>query len=171
MEIHELKDYEISTDFDLSERKADYFASQMIFGSYDLYDYFNSLKMEDFIFRVSHCMKSFKAPYKAVLIQLYQAAKINNNDSLQEHIRNYFDRKFSVQEWSGIFQECALDDSLVKPSLITNLNPVICAIKERIKLHPNVGLYEDNLRIVLEWERKYKTIQREMKESLDGELQ
>lgn len=70
-----LEDYEITIEFDLNERKADYFASQMIFGRHDLYDYYLSLRHDDFLVNAAHCMKSFKAPYKAVLIQLYQIAK------------------------------------------------------------------------------------------------
>lgn len=164
------EDYEISTEFDLNERKADYFASQMIFGHHDLYDYFQSQKDNDFFVRIAHCMKSFKAPYKAVLIQLYQIAKNNNNDHLQQQIKLYFDKHWSYQEWSTIFQENLLDDSLIKPSLITNLNAIKQAIQQEIKRHPDVELYQDNLKMVEQWEAKYKQVQKELKEQLNGEL-
>ncbi|MEK5183437.1 ImmA/IrrE family metallo-endopeptidase [Paenibacillus sp. FSL P4-0288] len=164
MNRHE-EDYEISTEFDLNERKADYFASQMIFGHHDLYDYFYSLKHDDFLTKVAHCMKSFKAPYKAVLIQLYQIAKKSHNEKLQEQIKLYFDKP---QEWATIFQEQALDDSLIKPSLILNLGPIKKAINDTIAKHPDVELYQDNLKVVEEWEEKYNIVQKQLKERLNG---
>jgi Zn-dependent peptidase ImmA (M78 family) len=162
------EDYEISTEFDLNERRADYFASQMIFGRHDLYDYYHSQKHDDFLVKIAHCMKSFKAPYKAVLIQLYQIAKKNNNDLLLEQIKLYFDKHWSVHEWSTVFQENSLDNSLIKPSLIINLNPIKQSIQKEIKKHPDVELYRDNLKVVEQWEVKYKGAQMELKERLDG---
>ncbi|MEK4518096.1 hypothetical protein NSS64_22645 [Paenibacillus sp. FSL H8-0122] len=163
-----LEDYEITIEFDLNERKADYFASQMIFGRHDLYDYYLSLRHDDFLVNAAHCMKSFKAPYKAVLIQLYQIAKKNRNESLQQQIRLYFDKHWSMEEWSAIFHEYALDDSLMKPSLIINLNPIIVAIREQIEAHPDVELYQENLRVVEKWAGKYSAVQKELKEHLNG---
>lgn len=163
MEKHLGSSYEISTEFDLNERKADYFASQMIFGYYDLYDYFNSLKYNDFMVRVAHCMKSFKAPYKAVLIELYQMSKKNNNEYLKSQIKLYFDKVWTFEQWEKIFQEYSLDDSLIKPSYITNLNPIKESIAREIYQHPEVDLYRDNMNLVLEWEAKYKGIQEELK--------
>ncbi|MEK3713198.1 ImmA/IrrE family metallo-endopeptidase [Paenibacillus sp. FSL R7-0333] len=162
------EDYEITIEFDLNERKADYFASQMIFGRHDLYDYFLSLRHDDFLVNVAHCMKSFKAPYKAVLIQLYQIAKKSRNDPLQEKIRLYFDKHLSTDEWAAIFQDYALDDSLMKPSLIINLHPIMVAIREQIEAHPDVELYRENLRVVEKWAGKYSTVQKELKEHLNG---
>ncbi|KOP64817.1 hypothetical protein AMS62_05805 [Bacillus sp. FJAT-18019] len=168
MSLHNEETYEISTEFDLNERKADYFASQMIFGYSDLYDYYHSLEYDDFIVKIAHCMKSFKAPYKAVLIQLYQMVKRNQNVQLQEQIKLYFDKQWSTSEWTTIFQEYALDDSLIKPSYVTNMNSIINAIKNQITQHPDVELFQDNLKVVKEWEEKYKHIQRELKERSDG---
>ncbi|MGO0063317.1 ImmA/IrrE family metallo-endopeptidase [Brevibacillus fluminis] len=170
MSLHNEDNYEISTEFDLNERKADYFASQMIFGYSDLYDYFYSLDYDDFIVKIAHCMKSFKAPYKAVLIQLYQMGRRNQNDQLQEKIKLYFDKQWSTSEWATLFQEYALDDSLIKPSYVTNMNSIINAIKNQIAQHPDVELFQDNLKVVKEWEEKYKQVQRELKERLDGQL-
>ncbi|WP_341280788.1 ImmA/IrrE family metallo-endopeptidase [Paenibacillus sp. FSL H8-0537] len=161
---HNEENYNIMTEFDLNERKADYFASQMIFGYADLLNYFYSLEYEDFIVKIAHCMKSFKAPYKAVLIQLYQIAKKNNNEQLQNQIKLYFDKKWTPDDWKTIFQEHALDDNLIKPSFVTNLNSIINAIKNQILQHPDVELFKDNLKVVKEWEEKYKNVQRELKE-------
>ncbi|MFB5677992.1 hypothetical protein ACE3NQ_12370 [Paenibacillus terreus] len=170
MKQHEEKSYEISTEFDLNERKADYFASQMIFGYLDLYDYFHSLKLNDFVVKIAHCMKSFKAPYKAVLIQLYQMAKKNHNDQLQSQIKAHFDLQFSLREWYSLFQEHALDDSLIKPSFVTNLNKIIETINNEIEQHPDVELFKDNLKVVKDWEFKYKTLQKQLKERSHGWL-
>lgn len=163
---HDLEEIVISTDYNLNKRKADYFANKMIFGFYDLYDYFISFNEEDFISKISCCMKSFKAPYKAVLIELYLTAKIYHNDILQEDIKSNFDRKFSMLEWSTIFQKYALDDFLVKPSLAINMNPIIHAIKDRIRLHPDVDLFVDNLEVVTECEKSFKTIQKSLDEGI-----
>lgn len=168
MLVHKSNNYEITTEFDLNERKADYFASQMIFGYSDLYDYYHSLDYKDFITRAAHCMKSFKAPYKAVLIQLYQMAKRNQNEQLKNQIKADFDRQFTVKEWAAIFQEYALDDTLIKPSFVTNMNAVINAIKSQIEQHPDVELFRDNLNVVRGWEDKFKQVQREEKERFNG---
>lgn len=155
--------YDITTDFDMNERKADYFASQMIFGYSDLYDYFNSIKESDFIVKIAHCMKSFKAPYKAVLIELYQIAQKNHNEPLQNQIKIYFDKTWTTEQWSMIFQDYSLDDSLIKPSYLTNLNPIKESIEQEIRQFPDVELYRDNLNLILEWEAKYRAIQKELK--------
>ncbi|MGR6545719.1 hypothetical protein [Paenibacillus tundrae] len=155
LKLHE-SGYNISVEFDLTERKADYFASQMIFGNGDLYDYFHSLEYEDFFVKIAHSMKSYKAPYKAVLIQLYQLAKKNQNQALQGEVKANFDKHLTTQEWESLFQEYSLDDSLIKPSFVTNLNAIKRPIKEEIKLHSDVPLFADNLRIVEGWEKEFK---------------
>ncbi|MDF2921214.1 MAG: hypothetical protein K0R57_128 [Paenibacillaceae bacterium] len=171
-EHEEMKDhqenYEISTEFDFNERKADYFSSQMIFGHSDLYDYFLNLKQSDFLVKIAHCMKSFKAPYKAVLIQLYQIAKKNGNEQLQQILKANFDRRLTIGEWSSIFQEHSLDDTVIKPSFVVNISVVKEAIKEELKHHPDVELYKDNLSVILGWEEKYRAVQREIKERSNG---
>jgi hypothetical protein len=168
LDTHKEKNYEITAEFDLNERKADYFASQMIFRYMDLYDYFHSLRFDDFLVNMAHCMKSFKAPYKAILIELYQIAKKNRNEQLQSQIKHYFDQRLTIKEWSAIFQEYSLDDTLIKPSLVINLSSIKQVIKNAINQHPDVELYKDNLELVREWEEKYKAIQRELKERFDG---
>ncbi|AIQ54778.1 hypothetical protein [Paenibacillus sp. FSL R7-0331] len=159
-ESEELKlhgnDYDISVEFDLTERKADYFASRMIFGDGDLYDYFHSLEYEDFFVKIAHCMKSYKAPYKAVLIQLYQLAKKNQNQAVQELVKSHFDKQLTTQTWESLFQEYSLDDTLIKPSYVTNLNAIKGPIKEEIKQHSDVELFAENLRVVEEWEKEFK---------------
>lgn len=73
-----------------------------------------------------------------------------------------------MEEWSAIFHEYALDDSLMKPSLIINLNPITVAIREQIEAHPDVELYQENLRVVEKWAGKYSAVQKELKEHWNG---
>ncbi|MFC7393028.1 hypothetical protein [Scopulibacillus cellulosilyticus] len=107
--------HEISTEFDLTERKADYFASQMLI-SKDLYNYFFALKQTEFIDKVAICMDTFKAPYKAILIQLYESAIEYENKRLQEIIKTNFDLSLSIESWEKLFKKLSLDENLVKPS-------------------------------------------------------
>lgn len=111
--------HEISAEFDLIERKADYFASQMLI-SKDLYKYFLDIKNPDFVCKVAICMDTFKAPYKAILIQLYESAIEYENKKLQEQIKLNFDTPFDVQSWIDIFRTLSLDENLVKPSYIVD---------------------------------------------------
>ena len=81
---------------ELNERKADYFASMVMLGN--VYNYYNSLDDEDsFINRIIYCMDlykaPYKAPYKAILINLYEAVKNNNNSNLKKLILDNFDNK------------------------------------------------------------------------------
>lgn len=72
----------ITLDFDMNERKADYFASQMLLGK-DLYRYFMNLSTpNEFIEKVVVCIDMFKAPFKAILIQLYESAIAEKNTAL-----------------------------------------------------------------------------------------
>ncbi|MNN60127.1 hypothetical protein D3C81_1752890 [compost metagenome] len=99
---------------------------------------------------------------------MYQIAKKNQNEQLQRTIKLYFDKQYTIQDWRAVFQEYALDDNLIKPSYVTNLNSIINAIKSKIAQHPDVELFQDNLKVVKEWEAKYKNVQRELKERYDG---
>lgn len=107
--------HEITTEFDLTERKADYFASQMLISN-DLYNYFLDLKQTEFVNRAAICMDTFKAPYKAILIQLYESALEYENKKLQEDIKSNFDLSLNIESWVEIFQKLSLDENLVKPS-------------------------------------------------------
>ncbi|RBP00014.1 hypothetical protein [Rossellomorea aquimaris] len=107
--------HEISTELDLTERKADYFASQMLI-SKDIYRYFLDLRQTEFVHKAAICMDTFKAPYKAILIQLYESALEYHNKELQEDIKINFDLSLNTEAWVEIFQQLSLDENLVKPS-------------------------------------------------------
>ncbi|SES80984.1 hypothetical protein SAMN03080614_100931 [Anaerobranca gottschalkii DSM 13577] len=122
--------HNIAVDMDLNERRADYFAAKMIFGN--LYDYYYSLDDEDFIDRIIKCMDVFKAPYKAVLIELFEEAVTKYNDlDLKEKILANFDNKPKslVQK----FIDLELDAELVKPSYVISLGGLEKKIQSVIK--------------------------------------
>ncbi|WP_322925277.1 hypothetical protein [Paenibacillus campi] len=125
---------------------------------------------EDFIVKIAHCMKSFKAPYKAVLIQLYQIARQKDQPSLQSMIKSKFDYQPNFQQWCALFQQHALDDALIRPSLVLNLSPIKIAIQQEIDRHPDVELYRENLALIETWEKMYKEVQQREKERWNEEL-
>ena len=51
-----------------------------------IYRFYDKLPEMEFIEKVYHCMLVFQAPYKAVLISLYEYADSNANERLKENI-------------------------------------------------------------------------------------
>lgn len=149
--------HNISTELDLADRKADYFASQMLISN-DLYDYYHQLKYEDFIDRIASCMDTFKAPFKAILIELYELALEFSNLSLQNEIKKHFDLQLSPDAWENIFKGLSLDESLVKPTYIVDFGTLKGLIQEKSERHPDVELYNENKEFVLNLEAKFSRI-------------
>lgn len=155
-----LKDetHNIAVDMDLNERRADYFAAKMIFGN--VYDYYYSLDDEDFIDRVIKCMDVYKAPYKAVLIELFEEATTKYNDlELKKEIVEHFDNKSInlVQK----FIDLGLDSELVKPSYVVNLGGLEKKMKKVMEENPDVSYHKDNYSYLLE-------IKSKIQEGLEG---
>lgn len=69
--------YLIESEILMEERKAEYFAALMLLGN--LMPYFEGLKDMEFQAKAFQCMNAFQAPYKAVLISLYESAVKNGN--------------------------------------------------------------------------------------------
>ncbi|HHU68924.1 MAG TPA: hypothetical protein GXZ31_01325 [Thermoanaerobacterales bacterium] len=150
--------HNIAVDMDLNERKADYFAAKMIFGN--VYDYYYSLDDEDFIDRVIKCMDIYKAPYKAVLIELFEEAVTKYNDlDLKEKILEHFDNK--PDDLVQKFIDLELDSELVKPSYIVNLGGLEKKIQNVIKGNPDVSYHKDNYDFLL-------TLKNKIKEGVEG---
>ena len=127
---------------ELNERKADYFASMVMLGN--VYNYYNSLDDEDiFINRIIYCMDLYKAPYKAILINLYEAAKNNNNSNLTKLILDNFDNK--PIDLVKKFQELGLDDELVKPSNVVSIGNLERKIKKAMEDGSEALFHESNL--------------------------
>lgn len=153
--------HDISTEFDLTERKADYFASKMLMDD-SVYDYYFNLSDDEFIHRIAKCMDAFKAPYKAVLIQLYELAIKLKNEEFQEEIRENFD---SVLNWVSIFKELSLDDTLVKPSYIVDFGMLKILVDKKNKEFPDDRALLETKEYIYDLEQKYLKV----KGSLDRE--
>ena len=133
--------HNVLIDLELNERKADYFAAMIMLGN--VYNYYNSLKEENFINKIIYCMDLYKAPYKVILINLYEAAINNNNSQLKELILDNFDNKpINLVEK---FQELELDDELVKPSYVVSIGNLEKKIKNTMGDESEVSAHESNL--------------------------
>ncbi len=145
--------HNIAVDMDLNERKADYFAAKMIFGN--VYDYYYSLDDEQFIDRVIKCMDVYKAPYKAVLIELFEEAVTKYNDlDLKEKILEHFDNK--PENLVENFIDLELDAELVKPSYIVSLGGLERKIQNAIKENQDISYHKDNYQFLLMLKNKIK---------------
>lgn len=135
-----MQNHEISVDLELGERRADYFAASILLGN--VYEQYFELNPLPFIDRIFICMDMFKSPYKAVLIHLYEEAKIKyNNTKLQEEIKEYFDKKFNLAQE---FRRLGLDDSLVQPSYHISFSNLEIRIDEAIQDNPDVTYHAQN---------------------------
>ena len=95
-----------------------------------------------FLAKVFHCMDTFEAPFKAVMIALYESAEQSGNTGLMEKIKQHFDKSFEYLP--KMFRDLGLDDSLVKPSYVINVNALQAKINERIKQNPELKYNHDN---------------------------
>lgn len=130
----------IETETVMEERKAEYFASLMLLGN--LLPYYTELPEMSFLAKIFHCMDAFSAPYKAVLITLYESAVQNENTTLMRLIKANFDNSFC--DLADRFRKLGLDDSLVKPSYVINVGALQAKIQERIKLCPELDYNREN---------------------------
>jgi hypothetical protein len=145
--------HNITIDMELNERKADYFAAKMIFGN--VYDYYYSLNDEKFIDRVIKCMDVFKAPFKAVLIELFEEATTRYNDiELQGKILRYFDNK--PEDLIQKFIDLGLDSELVKPSYIINFGGLEKKVEDTMRNNPDISYHKDNYEFLLILKEKIK---------------
>lgn len=108
-------DHFIETDNTLEERKAECFAACMLLNGVDRY--YIELPEMDFTSKIFHCMAAFQAPYKAVLVSLYEYAVQSENEKLCNRIKEVFD--FQFDDLPERFRMLGLDDSLVKPSYVS----------------------------------------------------
>lgn len=137
-------DHFIGTDNIMEERKADYFSSLMLLGN--LMPYFNGLTEMNFVSKVFYCMDTFQAPYKAVLISLYESAKANGNESVMKAVKEHFDEQFV--DMASRFRDLGLDDTLVTPSNILNLTRLSSKIQQAQKESPELTYHADNERFL-----------------------
>ena len=130
----------IETDNILEERKAEYFAACMLLTGVDRY--FMELPEMDFISKIFGCMSVFQAPYKAVLVSLYEYAIKSENEKLCSKIKEVFDLQF--EDLPNRFRKLGLDDSLVTPSYVINTSSLQERIKRAKTANPDVRYHRDN---------------------------
>lgn len=134
----------IETETTVDERKADYFASFMLL--YDVMNYYSGLKNTDFLSRVFNCMSVFQAPYKAVLISLFEEAVKSNNEHLKALVKENFDRQFD--DMPMLFRELGLDDSLVRPSNVINCDRLKDRLATESEREPDLEYHKDNAKFL-----------------------
>lgn len=133
-------DHFIESETLMEERKAECFAARMLLGS--LMPYFEGLKDMGFQAKVFQCMNAFQAPYKAVLISLYESAAKNNNPDIIEEVKANFD--VQITDIVHRFRELGLDDSLVRPSYVVNVSSLQEKLDKTILNEPEVEYHKDN---------------------------
>ncbi len=124
----------------MEERKAECFAACMLLNGVDRY--FTDLSERDFIFKVFCCMATFQAPYKAVLVSLYEYAIQSENEKLCNRIKEVFDLQFN--DLPERFRMFGLDDSLVSPSFVINTSSLQERIKKSKDANPALHYHKDN---------------------------
>ncbi len=130
----------IERDHILEERKAEYFAANMLLNGVERY--FAELSEVDFISKIFRCMSAFQAPYKAVLVSLYEHAVQCDNAKLRKRISETFDLSF--ENMAEGFQALGLDDSLVKPSYVVNMSALQERIRKSRDSDPELKYHRDN---------------------------
>ena len=133
-------DHVIENDNMMEERKAEYFAASMLLREVDRY--FKNLPAIDIISKVLYCMSAFQAPYKAVLISLYEDAVRSDNEKLKKQIKEILDLK--LDDIPDRFQRLGLDDSLVMPSYVVNTSYLHEQIKKSEEANPELKYHGDN---------------------------
>jgi len=133
-------DHFIGTENMMEERKAECFAAYMLLNGVD--KFFTNLPDMDFVSKILCCMSMFQAPYKAVLVSLYENAILSENETLCYKIKEVFD--LNIHDLPERFRELGLDDSLVKPSFVINTVSLQEKIKRRRDADPELHYHKEN---------------------------
>lgn len=132
-------------EMELNERKADYFAAKMLLG--DVYKYYYSLEDDEFINKIAKCMDIFKAPYKAILIELYEeATSVYNDIKLKKLVKDNFDN--NTRNLIDVFEKLELDTDLLKPSNIISFGNLDKKIEFLSKEENDVEYHKDNIKFL-----------------------
>lgn len=133
-------DHFIGTEQRLEERKAEYFAACMLLNGVERY--FTELPAMDFLSKVFWCMSAFQAPYKAVLVSLYEYAIKSDNEKLRDRIKAVFD--MPMDDIADRFRSIGLDDSLVRPSYVVNTAVLQAKITMSKDMYPDLNYHREN---------------------------
>ena len=104
--------------------------------------YFTGLPEMNFISKVFCSMSAFQAPYKAVLVSLYESAVQSGNEPLKMKIREVFD--LQIDDMPERFKELGLDDSLVMPSNVVNTSFLMDKIRKSEEDSPELNYHKEN---------------------------
>lgn len=126
-------------DVPLIERKADYFSASMLLGN--VFEYYMDLE-GDFIDKIMKCIDTYKAPYKAILVKLYECADRYENENLKNLCLEYIDKK--PANLIEKFEELELDSELVRPSNLVRLGDIESLIQKEIEINPQATYHEEN---------------------------
>lgn len=107
---------EANLDSSFEERKADYFASLLLIDEHELVSFFNTLKEKELLKKILLTVLRFQAPYKAVIIRLYELDLIND-----EELGCFFDKNLNLPEE---FRKAGLDPYVVEESRVITLGRV-----------------------------------------------
>ena len=101
-----------------TERKADYFASLLLIDQHELITFYNGFEKNDetTLHKIFLCMSRFKAPFKAILIRLYELQLIDYS-TIEEH----FDQKF---DYHKEFEALGIDSYMIERSNVINLGKI-----------------------------------------------
>lgn len=146
--------HEVTTELMSSERCADYFAAKALMGN--VYHYYLGLKKDEFLDKIAMCMDLYQAPYKAILIQLYEESKEHDDSAFQQVILQYFDRKDI--DWKERFQRLGLDEEAIMPSNVIYLGDLEEKIQLRINDEPDVSVHKMNLRYLGKLKERIKNM-------------
>ena len=101
-------------------------------------------------------MSTFQAPYKAVLVSLYEYAIQSENEKLCGKIKEVFDLQFD--DLPNRFRMLGLDDSLVCPSYVVNTSSLQEKINRTRDENPEVRYHEDNEEYLIRKTKKQYTL-------------
>ena len=101
-------------------------------------------------------MSTFQAPYKAVLVSLYEYAIQSENEKLCGKIKEVFDLQFD--DLPNRFRRLGLDDSLVCPSYVINTYFLQEKIKRTRDENPELRYHEDNEEYLIRKTKKQYTL-------------
>lgn len=152
-------DHFIEKDNTIEERKAECFAANILLNGVERY--FIELPEMEFVSKIFLCMSAFQAPYKAVLISLYEYAVQSENAVLKKRIQEVFDLEF--ENIAQRFQVLGLDDSLVKPSYVINASSLQEKIKKSKDINPELDYHKDNEEFLINIMKELSMITRQEK--------
>ena len=84
----------------------------------------------------------YKAPYKSILVKLYECGDRYKNEELKNLCLEYIDKK--PANLIEKFEEIGLDSELVRPSNLVKLGNIESLIEKEIEANPQVTYHEDN---------------------------